>query len=96
MYLGRVMGRVVSTVRYPGLEGVKFLVVQPVDQQGAPSGPTQVAADAVQAGPGELVFLVGGREASMALKERFVPVDATIVGHVEQLSTAPQETEEDR
>jgi microcompartment protein CcmK/EutM len=85
------MGRVVCTIRYQGLEGVKFLVVQPVDGEGKPTGPTQVAADAVQAGPGELVFLVGGREASMALPERFVPVDATIVGHVEQLATSPHE-----
>ena len=86
MYLGRVIGRVVSTVRYKGLEGVKLLVVQPVDENGTASGDTQVACDAVQAGLGELVFLVGGREASMALEEKFVPVDATIVGHVEQLS----------
>lgn len=86
MYLGRVIGRVVSTVRYQGLEGVKLLVVQPVDGKGKPTGPTQVACDAVQAGEGELVFLVGGREASMALQEKFVPVDATIVGHVEQLA----------
>ena len=86
MYLGRVIGRVVATVRCKGLDGVKFLVVQPVDVHGEPRGGTQVACDAVQAGIGELVFLVGGREASMALEEKFVPVDATIVGHVEQLA----------
>ncbi|MFH2001833.1 MAG: EutN/CcmL family microcompartment protein [Planctomycetota bacterium] len=86
MFLGRVTGRVVCTVRYPGLEGVKFLVVQPVDEKGEPTEKPIVAADAVQAGEGELVFLVGGREASMALPERFVPIDATIIGHVEQLA----------
>ncbi|MBU0755577.1 MAG: EutN/CcmL family microcompartment protein [Planctomycetes bacterium] len=85
MFLGRVTGRVVSTVRYPGLEGVKLLVVQPVDEHGEAIGETLVAADAVQAGPGELVFLCSGREASMALPEYFVPVDAAIVGHVEQM-----------
>jgi ethanolamine utilization protein EutN len=85
MYLGRVKGRVVCTVRYKGLEGVKLLVVQPVDEHAEPVGETIVAADAVQAGPGELVFLCSGREASMALPEHFVPVDATILGHVEQL-----------
>ena len=86
MFLGRVTGRVVCTVRYKGLEGVKLLVVQPVDEHGQAIGETIVAADAVQAGPGELVFLCGGREASMALEEPFVPIDATIVGHVEQLA----------
>jgi len=86
MFLGRVTGRVVCTIRYPGLEGIKFLVVQPVDENMQSIGDPIVAADAVQAGEGELVFLVGGREASMALPERFVPIDATIVGHVEQLA----------
>lgn len=86
MLLGRVTGRVVSTVRYPGLEGVKLLIVQPVDEKGEPTGSTLVAADAVQACPGELVFYVGGREAALALPVQYVPVDATIVGHVEQLA----------
>lgn len=86
MFLGRVTGRVVCTVKYPGLEGVKLLVVQPIDEKGESTGEPIVACDAVQACTGELVFLVGGREASMALPERFVPVDATIVGHVEQLA----------
>ncbi|MHC4946151.1 MAG: EutN/CcmL family microcompartment protein [Planctomycetota bacterium] len=85
MFLGRVTGRVVCTVRYKGLEGVKLLVVQPVDEHAEPMGETIVAADAVQAGPGELVFICSGREASMGLPVHFVPVDATIVGHVEQL-----------
>lgn len=85
MYLGRVTGRIVSTQRYQGLEGVKLLIVQPVDKKGEPNGEPHVAVDAVQSGLGELVFLVSGREASMALDEKFVPVDAAIVGHVEQV-----------
>jgi len=86
MFLGRVTGRVVCTVRTKGLEGVKLLIVQPLDRRGEPAGETLVAADAMQSGTGELVFLIGGREAAMALPERFVPVDATIIGHVEQLA----------
>ncbi len=92
MFLGRVTGRVVCTVRYQGLEGVKLLVVQPVNEHGEAIGETIVAADAVQAGPGELVFLCSGREASMALPESFVPIDATIVGHVEQLAAGGEES----
>jgi len=86
MNIGKVIGRVVSTVRYKGLKGVKFLIVQPVDEQSKPIGQAIVACDAVQAGIGELVFFVGGREASMACPVPFVPVDATIIGHVEQLA----------
>ena len=46
-----------------------------------------VAADATRmAGPGELVLYEGGREAAMALKITFVPVDHAIIGIVDQVS----------
>jgi ethanolamine utilization protein EutN len=84
MRLGRVVGRVVATVRAPDLDGEKLLVVQPVDAARRPMGATVVACDTAQSGPGDLVLWVGGREAALALERTFVPVDATIVGHVEQ------------
>jgi ethanolamine utilization protein EutN len=84
MRLGRVIGRVVATVRAPDLDGEKLLVVQPVDAARRPMGAAVVACDTAQSGPGDLVLWVGGREAALALRRTFVPVDATIVGHVEQ------------
>jgi ethanolamine utilization protein EutN len=93
MYLGRVIGTVVATRRYQGLEGVKLLVVQPLaDRAGEllPNGEPQVAADATfQAGPEDLVTLVGSREAALALEETFVPVDAAIVEIVDQVWSEP-------
>ena len=84
MQLGRVIGTVVATVKYHGLEGVKFLIVQPLDRQREPDGRPVVAADGVHmAGPGELVYFVGSREAAQALPEVFVPVDHAIVGIVD-------------
>lgn len=62
-----------------------MLVVQPLDDQGLHSGPIQVAVDTVQAGPEDLVYLVGSREAALALDPFFVPVDAAIVGIVDGL-----------
>ncbi len=85
MYLGRVMGTVVAERIAAGLEGKKLLLVQPLDDQMAESGALQVAVDAVQAGPGDLVYLVGSREAALALDPTFVPVDAAIVGIVDQV-----------
>lgn len=82
--LGRVVGRVVSTVRAQDLDGEKLLLLQPLDAAREPAGATLVACDVAQSGPGDLVVWVGGREASLALPRPFVPVDATIVGHVEQ------------
>lgn len=86
MKLGRVIGTVVATCRYEGLEGVKLLVVQPLDESLKPEGRPQVAADATaQAGPGELVFIVASREAAQALPEVFVPVDLAITGIVDEV-----------
>lgn len=84
MQLARVIGTVVATVKSPGLEGVKFLIIQPLDREKQPSGAPLVAADAVyMAGPGELVYFVAAREASQALRETFVPIDHAIVGIVD-------------
>jgi ethanolamine utilization protein EutN len=91
--LGRVIGTVVATCCYEGLEGVKLLVVQPLDESLKPKGRPEVAADATaQAGPGELVFVVASREAAQALPEVFVPVDLAITGIVDEvaLETGPR------
>jgi ethanolamine utilization protein EutN len=85
MYLGRVIGTCVADRKYAGLEGVKLLVVQPLGRDRKPNGDPQVAVDVAQAGPGDFVFLVGAREASHALDEAFVPVDAAVVGIVDDL-----------
>lgn len=86
MRLGRVVGTVVPCAVYEGLEGCPMLLLQPLDKSGNPKGRTLVAADATRmAGPGELVYYEGGREAALALDPSFVPVDHAIVGIVDQL-----------
>lgn len=89
MYLGRVIGTCVANQKYEGLEGVKLLVVEPLGRDLQPNGEPQVAVDVAQAGPGDFVFLVGAREASHALEEAFVPVDAAVVGIVDDMETVP-------
>jgi ethanolamine utilization protein EutN len=85
--LARVVGTVVATRKAPGLDGVKLLVVQPVDRNGRSLGEPAVAADATaQAGPGHLVLMVGSREGAQALPETFVPVDLAITGIVDQVA----------
>jgi ethanolamine utilization protein EutN len=83
MYLGIVKGTVVAERKAQGLEGAKILLVQPVDENKKPVGDIQAAIDRVQAGPGDLVYLVGSREAALACDPWFVPVDAAIVGIVD-------------
>ena len=79
MELARVIGRVVCNVKYPTLEGIRLLVVQPVDYDDSPVGDPMVAADALQAGPGDLVSWVTGREAALTLPKTFAPVDCGVV-----------------
>lgn len=87
MQLAEVTGTVVASMKYQGLEGIRFLVVQPLDRDRNPDGEMVVAADSVaMAGPGELVYVVGSREAALAMPEPFVPVDHAIVGIVDEVS----------
>lgn len=86
MQLAKVIGTVVASEKYIGLEGVKFLIVQPLDRDQQPQGDPIVAADATaQAGPGELVFIIASREAALALPVPFVPVDHAVVGIVDEV-----------
>jgi len=90
MLFGRVEGTAVAIAKYPGCEGLKLLVVQPLDRHLEPVGGLQVAADVVQAGPGDLCVMVRSREASLSLPdEKFLPVDLALVGVVDDLQLKP-------
>jgi ethanolamine utilization protein EutN len=86
MYLGRVVGTVVAERKAEGLGGQKLLLVQPLDHLRNDAGSLEVAVDTVRAGRGDLVFLVGSREAALALTPAFVPVDAAVVGIVDRVA----------
>ncbi len=90
MQLAKVIGTLVASHKYTGLEGVKFLVVQPLNKRQEPEGEPVIAADATaQAGPDMLVFIIASREAALALPVKFVPVDHAIVGIVDDVTTLP-------
>jgi microcompartment protein CcmK/EutM len=80
MYLGKVIGRVVSTVKDQALEGQRLLIVRRL-----PDGPAVVALDAVGAGAGETVYVCRGREAAFAFKPGEVPTEATVVAIVDSI-----------
>jgi ethanolamine utilization protein EutN len=84
MELGRVTGTVVATTVSEGLEGIRLLIVQPLDRRLEPRGNPVVAADGVaMAAPDDLVAVVASREASLALPPPPGPVDHAIVGIVD-------------
>ena len=90
MLFGRVCGTAVCTIKYPGTEGLKLLVVQPLNKKLEPIGPVQVAADVVDAGMGDLCVMVRSREAALSLPDvKLVPVDLALVGIVDDLDVRP-------
>lgn len=92
MLFGRVKGTAVCTIKYAGTDGLKLLVVQPLNKRLEPQGPLQVAADVVHAGIGDLCVMVRSREAALALPdEKFVPIDLTLVGVVDEVNIQPDD-----
>jgi len=85
MKLGRIIGSVMCTAKDPALEGVKLLLLQPVDERGKDYGEAIIACDTVQAGPGDLVLWEGGREAALALANWFNTSDATVMAIVDRV-----------
>ena len=90
MLFGRVHGTAVCTIKYPGTEGVKLLIVQPLNKNLEPIGKLQVAADVVRAGVGDLCVMARSREAALSMTDiTFVPVDLAITGIVDDLDIRP-------
>ena len=90
MMFGEVKGTAVCTLKYAGLEGVKLLVIQPLNKRLEPDGSLQVAADVVQAGIGDICVMARSREAALAMPEiKFVPVDLVLVGIVDEHYVLP-------
>lgn len=83
MKLGKVTGRVVSTVKVESFEGLKLLLVQPVDEHLIPFGDPIVAVDTIQSNIGQVIYYETSREAGMVLETTMNPCDAAIVGMVD-------------
>ena len=88
MLLAKVTGTVVATRKDERLVSNKLLVVRPVDPSGKAECSPLVAVDMVDAGVGETVLIVSGSSARMATGMKDMPVDAVIVGIVDEVTTA--------
>lgn len=85
MLLAKVVGTVVATRKDPKLESNKLLLARGMDPSGRTEGAFLVAVDTVDAGVGETVLIVSGSSARMAAGMKDCPVDAAIVGIVDQI-----------
>lgn len=86
MMLGRVIGNVVATAKLPILQGLKILVVQPLDRDGKPKGQSLLAFDMVQAGIGDTVLVIDeGNSCRTILGDPQAPIRMLIVGIVDEI-----------
>ena len=86
MQIARVIGTVVSTEKHRTFEGAKLLLVQPLNADDTPRGVALLAVDGVGAGVHEKVLIVQERRAAgEALGKKAAPVDAAIVGIVDEV-----------
>ncbi len=86
MFLGKVVGTVVSTQKDPKLSGLKLLLVQQIRAEDLePRDLFHVVADSVGAGKGEIVVVVGGSSARLTETTDKLPVDSAIISIVDTL-----------
>lgn len=86
MQIARVVGTLVSTHKHRKFEGAKLLLVQPLNMDNTPRGAALLAVDGVGAGVHETVLIVlEGRAAGEALGTTGAPVDAAIVGIIDEI-----------
>lgn len=89
MFLAKVEGAVVATIKDPAISGQKLLLLRPqlVDEknpaQFRPGSNTIVAVDSVGAGIGTMVLFCQGSSARLAPNMKSAPVDAVVIGIVD-------------
>lgn len=87
--LGLVIGTLWCTKKHPKLEGAKLQILQPLDGQKKPIGQPIACVDTIGAGQGEFVFYVTAYEAVIPYSAELVPIDASIIGIVEEMTWTP-------
>jgi microcompartment protein CcmK/EutM len=89
MYIGKVIGTVVATIKIDHLDGRKLLLVDQLDLLGEETGDYDIAVDVVQAGPGDTVLVIDeGNGARQVLDLDPGAVRAVIVGVVDEVTVS--------
>ena len=87
MFVGRVIGNVVATIKHPALEGRTLLLVQPLTPDGAAQGNPVIALDAAQAGVGDQVLVLDeGNGAAQVFSRPRGPIRTVVVGVVDEVT----------
>ncbi|MGA7935680.1 MAG: EutN/CcmL family microcompartment protein [Kovacikia sp.] len=86
MQIAKVRGTVTSTQKEPSLRGIKFLVLQLMDEEGQPLPTYEVAADNVGAGVDEWVLVSRGSAARQIQGGEQRPIDAAVIAIIDTVS----------
>lgn len=84
MIIGKVVGSVISTRKSEKLVGNKFMIIEPLNHMQSDTNQL-VAIDNIGAGVGEIVLVAQGSAARMGCGNEKAPVDAAIVGIVDEV-----------
>lgn len=85
MKFGKVLGRVVSTVKVDSFEGLKLLLLQPLNEKKETVGDPIVVVDTLRSGIGEFVYYETSREAARIVESEMNPCDAAIMGIIDNM-----------
>ncbi len=86
MFIARVIGEVVSTIKHPALTGRKLLVVEKLTERSEPTGESVLAVDSVDAGEGDTVLVLDeGSSAALVTELDNPPIRTVIVGVIDQI-----------
>lgn len=91
MLIGKVIGDVVATRKHPSHEGLKLLLVQPLNLDGTDRGAAVVAVDSVDAGIGDRVLLATeGFSAMTAVNRPQSPTEMAVIGIIDEVTLLPE------
>jgi microcompartment protein CcmK/EutM len=86
MILGRVVGRITSTIHHPAMDNRKLLIVDRLRGDGSAAGGYLIALDAIGAGWGETVLVLDeGNGSRQVMNDPRAPVRSMVVGIVDQM-----------
>jgi ethanolamine utilization protein EutN len=90
MLIAQVVGDLTATQKHAAHEGLKLLLVQPLNLDGSPRGNPYVAVDSVNAGIGNKVLLAtDGYAAFTSVGQMMTPIDAAVIGIIDDIEFSP-------
>ncbi len=86
MKFGKIIGRLVSTQKVKSFEGLKLVLIQPLNEKLDPAGDALVAVDTLQSDVGQIVYFEISKEAGRVIEREMNPCDAAVMGIVDNIN----------